>query len=281
MIWKKGLGIGLIFAGFYIAFTADTFTGAIIGARKENLLGWVGLIILVLGMFLVLTSRNTRYTLKSLDSILEDVEGDSDAVIVLDSSGIIDYEMNLGDILSKFRGRIYVPKAVEREIRRDKTLMNKLRGYGKIKTLSPDEEPERYEELQKLSRERLEKTRKHQDYLVLKRIIGKGVVPKGVSDRELSRYERMEEEIERRLRDKGYELNKKNKLSMLEKNYRVSKGDVEVLTTALYNVAHKRQTRILAYDSHIKDATEDLIREFPSLKKHLKYLDYREYQEAA
>ncbi len=60
MIWKQGLGIGLIFAGFYIAFTADTFTGAIIGAQKENLLGWVGLVVLILGMFFVLTTRQKK-----------------------------------------------------------------------------------------------------------------------------------------------------------------------------------------------------------------------------
>jgi hypothetical protein len=281
MIWKKGLGISLIFIGFYLAFTADTFTGAVIGARKENLLGWVGLIILVLGMFLVLTGRRVRYTLKSLDSILEDVEEDSEAVVVLDSSGIIDYEMNLDDILSKFRGRIYVPRAVEKEIRRDKGLMNRLHSYGKIKTISPEEEPERYQELQKISKQRLERTRKHQDYLKLKKIIGEEVVPKGVNEKELGRYQRMEKEIEERLKEKGYEPNRKNKLLMLEKNYKVSEGDIEVLTTALFNVAHKKQTRILAYDSHIKDATKDLIREFPSLGRYLRYLDYREYQEAA
>ena len=278
---KQGLGIGLVFIGFYIIFIADTFTGSVIGTQKQNLLGWLGVISLILGIVLVLTSRRAHYTLKSLDNILGDVEGDSEAVVVLDSSGIIDYEMNLDDILSKFRGRIYVPRAVEKEIRRDRHLMNRLRGYGEIKTISPEEEPERYSELQKISKQHLEITRKHQDYLRLKRIIREGIVPKGVTDKELSRYEKMEKEIEERIKEKGYEPNKENKLLMLERNYKVSQGDIEVLTTALFNVAHKKQTRILAYDSHIKDATEDLIRKFPSLRRYLRYLDYREYQEAA
>jgi len=189
--------------------------------------------------------------------------------------------MNIDDILSRFSGRVYVPDAILKEISDDHTLVRRLSRYGGIKHIDPNEEPNRYQALKKLSQERLEQTRKNKDYLVLKRIIGEGVVPKGVTDRDLARYEEMEEEIEGRLRVKRIEPTKTNKLHVLERNYRVSEGDIEVLTTALYKAAHKKQTRIIAYDTHLRDATKSLIEEFPTLGKYLKYVDYREYQKAA
>ena len=281
MNWKKGLGIGLIFAGTYLILTNALITGAVIGTGRENTLGWGGILFFITGILSLILGRNTQYRVRSLEGMLKEEGEEDNTVFVLDSSGIIDYEPKIEQIIHRYSGRVYIPDSILRELHKDKKLMNKLISSGEIRQVNPREEPEKYQELTKLATTYLEKTRKHQDYLVLKRIIGEGVVPKGVRDKDLARYEKMEEELEARVKAKGQEPDKEHKLMMLERNYKVSQGDIDVLTTALYNVSKKRKARILAHDSHLKEATSSLIRTYKGLGKHLEYLDYREYQKAA
>jgi len=57
MNYKRGLGIGLIFIGLFVVLTSKIITGAVIGFRPENYLGLVGVLVFVVGVFLVLISR--------------------------------------------------------------------------------------------------------------------------------------------------------------------------------------------------------------------------------
>ncbi len=68
MNYKKGLGIGLLFIGAYLTLISSAITGAVIGFGKENLLGWVGILMFVVGGVLVFTAR-------TLERKLENTEG--------------------------------------------------------------------------------------------------------------------------------------------------------------------------------------------------------------
>ena len=55
LTWKRGLGIGLLFIGLFMALTSRVLTGAVIGSLSEqkNYIGVFGLIVFIVGVFLV------------------------------------------------------------------------------------------------------------------------------------------------------------------------------------------------------------------------------------
>lgn len=293
MDWKRGLGIGLLFAGVFLILTAGALTGAVVGGKPQNLLGIFGVIVLIAGMLLILAveEKPEKYTVKNIESILEDAEGDEKVVFVLDSSGIIDYQKDLGKIIKQYPGRAYVPKRVFEELRKNRRLVGELKSLGyESSALQKDnqEESKTYRKLRKIAKEALRATRKHQNYIILKRIIGEGIVPKGIDNKRLEEYEQIQEEIDSKLRDAGGELTIENRLWLLKKEYRVSKGDIDVLTTALDNARKLNKTKILAHDTHIRDAVNYLREKHPKdkpeqkpLKPYLEYIEYRQYSKSA
>lgn len=57
MNWKKGFGIGLLFIGVFIIFTSRVLTGAVIGAKPENYLGILGILVFVVGIVILFLER--------------------------------------------------------------------------------------------------------------------------------------------------------------------------------------------------------------------------------
>jgi len=57
MGWKRGLGVGLLFVGAFIILTGKVITGAVIGIGEESYLGLLGLLVFIIGVFLVVISR--------------------------------------------------------------------------------------------------------------------------------------------------------------------------------------------------------------------------------
>jgi len=60
MGWKRGLrislGIGLVFIGIFIILTARIITGAVIGFQPYNYLGLLGILVFIIGVFLIVAS---------------------------------------------------------------------------------------------------------------------------------------------------------------------------------------------------------------------------------
>ncbi len=288
MNWKRGLGIGFLFAGGFIILTARTLTGAVVGTAKENYLGLFGVLLLVSGIVLLFVGTRVKgeYRVRDLDDIIEETGTDEDVVFVLDSSGAIDYKKDVEKILSQYPGRTYVPKRVIGELKKNKVLMNKFKDkyrHLRVKQLSPKKDSGKYKTLRRFARENLRETKKHQDYLVMRKMVEEEKVPAGVSDRELERYEeKIEFELEEKLREQRdkhrREPTKENKIWLLKKEYRVSKGDIDVLTTALKNAGLKKRTKVLAFDTHIRDAIASIRMKYPQLRDYLEYIDYREYE---
>ncbi len=209
---KKGLrgtGFLLIAIGIFIIIIQPmSTTGAVIDLSTTILRIWffVGLGVISIGiasLFLGRTQTGEFYTTRPLDEIMEEYGREKDTVFVLDSSGAIDYKKDIEKLMEKYQGNVYIPKRVLEELKGDRKLMRKLK-HGNIKQINPKENPKQYKILRKLTRDSLEKSGKHQDYLKLRKIIGEERVPAGMSNRELSHYENMiENEINAKLRKYG------------------------------------------------------------------------------
>jgi len=70
--WKRGLGIGLIFAGIFIIFTARVLTGAVVGFSKENYLGIFGILVFVVGVVMVLAEEESLEDLLAKEPTIKD-----------------------------------------------------------------------------------------------------------------------------------------------------------------------------------------------------------------
>lgn len=288
MSFKRGLkaiGFLLIAIGAFIVIIQPfSTTGAVIdlSAAISRIWFFVGLGMIAIGgalFFLGKTSKGDFYTLRPLDKIIEEAGREKDVVFVLDSSGAIDYKRDIEKLIDRYDGRVYVPKRIMEELKGNRELTEKIKHYKNIKQIDPNDDSKNYKILRRLAKDTLGKTKKHKDYIILKRIIGEEIVPKGVTDKELTNYEnKIEDEINLRLRKLNKDTTKENQLWLLKKEYRVNKGDVDVLTTALRNARNKNKTKILAQDTHIRDAVSILKVNYPRLEHYLDYIDYREYQ---
>jgi len=65
MIWKRGLGLGLVIIGVIIIFTGATITGAVIGNSNLNSISIFGILVFIIGGVLILT-ENLEEKLKKI-----------------------------------------------------------------------------------------------------------------------------------------------------------------------------------------------------------------------
>lgn len=95
MYWKRGLGIGFIFTGIFISLTARVITGGVVGFARENYLGLLGVLLLVTGILLVLTTKTLegRVEIEEFDERIRAKEQDKKKVsLILDTSAILAYK---------------------------------------------------------------------------------------------------------------------------------------------------------------------------------------------
>lgn len=74
MNYKRGLGIGLIFVGLFIVLTSRVITGAVIGFQPENYLGLFGVLVFLVGVFLVFVSRTYQDNKSMVKRVLKEYE---------------------------------------------------------------------------------------------------------------------------------------------------------------------------------------------------------------
>jgi len=108
--WKRGLGIGLIFVGLFIVLTGKAITGAVIGFGAENYLSLLGILVFIVGVFLLFLTKESVVSQLSLEDIVDGIMGKeiinqgeynfytyfgeewraSDPLLILDASSVID-----------------------------------------------------------------------------------------------------------------------------------------------------------------------------------------------
>jgi len=65
MNWKRGFGIGLMFVGIYLSLINGTITGNIIGIGNSNILSIFGIIVFLLGLFLIIATGTIEDIVKT------------------------------------------------------------------------------------------------------------------------------------------------------------------------------------------------------------------------
>ena len=198
------------------------------------------------------------YTVKPLESILKTHKRGKETAFVIDSSGAIDYKNQLQKIIDYY-GQVYIPKRVMNELKGDSKLRKIIqKNQDKIKQINP---------------------REHKNYQLMRHILETGKVPKGVSDNKLEYFLGvLEPELDSRARKAGLDPEKpQDKIKILKRDYKLSKGDVEVVLTALINAKNNKKTAVLSQDTHIRDTLDSLRNQFPKLKQYIDYIEYRKY----
>lgn len=289
-VWKS-IGLGLVIVGiFLIIIQPFSITGAVIDISTlvAKISFFIGLGFLGVGLFLMYfrTEEENQIRFRPLENILEEEGRDANTVFVLDSSGIIDYESEIGKLIEKFRGRVYIPKRIIKEL--EKTRLNKRfsRRYftnEKIQQLDVKKLKQEgyYSKLRKIrneAREALGKTEKHIVYLRLRDIINKEGKPNYMHEDDFEDYKRELDNLDLALRTKyNKEPIKKNQLWLLKKHTRVNKADVDVLTNALLlSKIGGKKAKIFARDSHLREAVDYLVSKDRTLARSLKYIKYSE-----
>lgn len=137
MFFKRGLGIGLIFAGIYLILTNAALTGAVIGVGEENLLGLLGFLVFIVGGIFLLGKRlnpNSQLEVITIEEFTKRTERKmtSETILVLDTSLIRAYRPEeLESYLKKFE-EVIVPDSVLEELHQVEGEV----GYGRAGELS-------------------------------------------------------------------------------------------------------------------------------------------------
>lgn len=259
-----------IIIGLILLMSSLSITGNVISDNIGKTVGSIlGLVFIIGGITLFLTKirRPARYTIKSIDDIFASAGSPNKGVFILDSSGAIDYKRQLKKVLEKYPGEVYIPDEIIRELGGK----FKERYQNQINTVKASD----YEKYTKSAREKLEATPKHQDYLQVTKFLREG--PSKLAPRERTKLQRKVEKAMGYLRDEGKKLTKENLQEYIDKRWKVSDGDISLLSTALDAARHRKIANILAEDTHVRDAVADIKRKNKKLGKFLNYLDYREY----
>lgn len=282
MNWKRGLGVGLIFIGFFICLTAGVITGAVIGFSSENYLGLFGVFVLVGGILLLLIAKTLEeiISVPEFEERIEIREPDSNKIsLILDTSAISVYPPHeVEKIISHYKN-VFVPNSVLGEIHNPI-----LRKIIEEKT----EDIEGYEKYREVAKKYLEKTEKP----ILKRELlpylnGEKHIKSGS---EKVYINRMARRIRGIMAEEGldsgaigvaneYALSKIR--NYLERRCKVSDADVDVLAMALYEARYGQHAIIGEKDIDFRQAIDLIKKEHPKLGKNLDYVEVYEKELAA
>ena len=308
---KRSFGIALFLIGLFLGFVETlSVTGAVVGA-----IGFVSVRMIVAVMFIVfgaifyldrdveemeskpfgssvkiqgLTSIVNRYPKEIWDEIY----------YVVDSSGAIDHKSKINYLINEFGERVIVPRGIRKELEsnKDKSIVNIMRGDVKhgdryesrkeyvVSEIHPTAQKDlkNYKKIRKMAKEFLLDTKKHKDYLIFNEYYKSGKKPDGIRD--VDEYiEDREKDIELSASEKYKKsresLTTEDKVRYINKHWKVGKGDIDVLSSAMYSayVEDRPMTRILARDSHIKDAVRSLKKDIPQIGSRIEYIDYENW----
>ena len=311
---KRSFGIALFLIGLFLGFVETlSVTGAVVGA-----IGFVSVRMIVAVMFIVfgailyLDRDVEEMESKPFGSSVK-IQGLTEIVnrypkeiwngiyYVVDSSGAIDHKSKINNLVNEFRERVIVPRGVKRELgsNKDKSIVNIMRGDEEqnkrnnnyesrnkyiVSEIHPTNQKElkNYKKIRKMAKELLLDTKKHKDYLIFNEYYKTGRKPNNIRDVDEYIADR-EKDIELEASDKYKKsresLTTENKVRYINKHWKVGKGDIDVLSSAMYSayVEDRPMTRILARDSHIKDAVRSLKKEIPQIGSRIEYIDYENW----
>jgi len=267
---SKILGVILILLGFFfIANSQANITGAVIGVSISSLINSIlGIAFILVSVILFVFVKRPEYYNKELEKIIEDAKRDKDSIFVLDASGIIDYGKDLDKLLQKYKGKIYVPRQVRKEIE-DPLLREKLKNAIREGAVVREKEGEVFKHYKEKSKKYMEKIR---GYVidVLEGRIPKSRIGVGYARRWINKMQFYMEE-------RNIPQTPESLLEVLKKS-KISKADVEVLATSLYEKErHNKNPKILAADLDIEYGVDEAKNDLKEVGEKIKYIFYRHY----
>lgn len=286
MIRQRGIGLFLIILGGLIALMNASITGAVIGTGIKSYFFIFSFVFFMAGLLFFLQQEFHEYRVRPLENILEEAGREGFTTFVIDTSGALDYHYNIDKLADRFPGKVYLPKRAMEELsrgQRGQKILQNLRdakGKSRVRSLGPKSEgvdPADFRGAQEMAIDYLGKTKKFKTYLAVKPYFeGKKI---DEPDEFWRKYERVIGDARftaRKALGTRAEPTDRQILPFLKKQFGVSKADVELLTTAIYQ-AYLGKTEIIACDSHIKEAVDMLKKDDKKLGQNLKYVEYRKY----
>jgi len=277
MKFKRGLGIFLFLIGIFILISSQSgMTGNVVSDRVSAVSSILGLVFIIGGMVFMSFGDKPEYVRRDLGDILLDQPDPigKERVVVLDTSGIIEFKEDMGRVLKRFPDKVFVPKEIMKEIKNDYKL-NKL-FEGKVQVVKAGN----YKNWGKIAKEYLEQTPKHQKYLAITEMLDN---KKGFTRNFFSAYKNdiinIKQKLESQKDKKRHVFNEENLRWFLNKDYKVSNGDIDALGTALYEAGKdKKVVDLLAEDVHLRDAITSIKKKYTRVGKNLNYIHCRNYE---
>jgi len=281
---SKFIGLFLIAVSILMSLLNLSITGNIIGPSSNPTIWIAQLVSFILGLLILALQSPIRQGSKSIEDILTRGFSDGTKNLVLDSSFLILYDGDPND-LSRNGGNveIYAPSSVLKEVsgRRGKSvLMKELEKGGLLSQVHQNierykkEDPEEYKFERRMAMKALFDTTKHRTFKKLRPYFEGSIEDKEDFERDNSRLiNKIKRETGRKY--SGLEGNE-SCLKYIKNTYRVSEGDIDVLTTALLSISEStgdEKTKIIAQDSHLKEAVENLRKSNPAYGKRIIYED--------
>ena len=270
----------LLLGLFFAANSKANMTGAAIGVSILPNINLVFSMVFILGsviLFVFETKRRQEYMYRDLENILKDFGRGEKVAIVLDASAVIGYN-RFNDILKEYsKDQVNVPAEVMKEISPQRREMlgehAQIVGEGRIKPF-------------RRSADRvLEQTPKPQLYKTLyPYLTGEKRISSSREQNELADGTRR---IRRIMEEEGWDIGTAEKYprifldkvkDYLEKHCKVSKADVDVLATALYRARHRKDVKIFARDTDLRDAIGLIKKKNPKIGKYIEYVEYGEWK---
>ncbi len=277
--WFKLFGALVFFAGCFMLLGSELImTGNVISEKTGNLTSILSIIVII-GGILVMSwrkdSEDLEYKVAPIENIFQKVDRSwrKDNLFVLDASGAIDYEEVIEKLIKRYPQGVIVPYEVMDELKPNKRLTEKIKSKTTLSNHLL------YGKWLKMSKDVLVKTPKHKEYLILKDILDGKINPEKETRNFITPYfDRMKKIV--------YSLSKKKKRvpsqeeiqTELVKRYKIGKGDVDVLATALDQARRRKNVWILGEDRHLEQAVDILKEKYKGISKFLNYVQYRDYK---
>ena len=257
----RKLGILLLVASIGISSTNFAFTGAVIGAGIYSWLNVLAVVLFIVGVVMTFVSGTLEQRVAVEEGVVEPSEfynnlsnyvAGSDSVFVVDTSFVGSYTgrgaMEAINYL-KSKGRIVVTDSVLKET-------NDWRSDVRDFLLKSSEPPRKgFEQFRSKAREYLGESKKAKySQQVINIIMGKEGAP---SRREAQVYMPAVRKIVYSMGKSGKALNGENLQKEIERHWKVSDTDVDVLAAAMAEISEGKEAYVTERDSDFEDAIRE------------------------
>lgn len=280
------LASSLLILGLLVIVCSNSgITGAVVSSGESNTLNLIiGIFILAVSGFLFAVHFGGLEKIVTGEEFTKRamfIEKDKKKrAIVVDTSAVLDYGADEVEKMLSLYGEVFVPDSVIRETERAERAMGEYNTPRArlLKSFRKDIGLEVSKDYRETAREYLERSEKNIYYeKIIPMMLNPEKRPK--TRREAAPYKAKVKEIFRWLEEDSKEVNEENLIYALERHFKVSETDVDVLATALYEAKLGRHAVIKEKDRDFEDAVRLIKDEHHDISRNIDCVD--PYERAA